>query len=172
MSVAGTWGTTATERELVFPCDSTLKGPAASFFRGVTIVANNSVIFRWLCQMRVASYSYGWRSPHVLIPGVDELEPGQRFMDDFELVEFERDRHLTIRLTRGALSIFGDFAVSYLIVASADDTCRLLMKIVVRSPGGPFGWLIRTFAPWADLAMSRRQLLNFKRLAEQTSVTR
>jgi hypothetical protein len=32
------------------------------------------------------------------------------------------------------------------------------------------GWLLRRILPWGDLVMMRRQFLNFKELAEQTTV--
>jgi hypothetical protein len=64
--------------------------------------------------------------------------------------------------------IFGDLSISYLVVAKEVETCRLLVKVTVRYPGGPVGWLMRCVLPWDDLVMMRRQLLNFKELAEQT----
>ena len=47
------------------------------------------------------------------------------------------------------------------------DGSRLLMKIVVRFPKGPLGWALSVLLPWGDLLMARRQLLNFKTLAER-----
>ena len=90
-------------------------------------------------------------------------------MEIFSLVDFIDNRHLTIRMkpdTRAA-RIFGDLAVSYLIVVKDATTCRLLVKLVIQYPRGIIGRSMSTFLPWGDLIMMRRQLLNFKRLAEQ-----
>ena len=171
MSIASTWGTTEDERSLPFPCDRYLEGFDAAYYRGVTIHAPPELIFRWLCQMKVAPYSYDWidnfgrRSPRALTPGLDELEIGQRVMIG-PLVEFERDRHLTILMTS---RMFGEMAVTYLIIAQASGSCRLLVKLFVKYPSGPIGWIERLVLPWGDLVMMRRQLLNFKALSEKTA---
>jgi hypothetical protein len=60
-------------------------------------------------------------------------------------------------------------AVSYVIVpAAAVDSCRLLVKLVVRFRPGVRDRLAGTLAPWLDWWMMRRQLLNLKVLAEGT----
>lgn len=174
MSIATTWGTDEHERSLPFPCDRYLERPDADYYRGLTIEAPAEVIFRWLCQMKVAPYSYDWidnlgrRSPRSLTPGLDELVVGQRIMIG-ELVEFERDRHLTMLTKSG---ILGDSADTYLIVPRGPDRCRLLVKLLVCYPKGPLGWLTRLLLPWGDLIMMRRQLLNFKELSEETTTSR
>ena len=174
-SLSQTWGTDGQERQLNFPCDHFISTPDAAVFRGVTIHAQPEIIFRWLCQMRVAPYSYDWidnggrQSPRELIPGMEQLATGQDVMEIFSLVDFFEDRHLTIRIkphTR-ASRMFGDLAVSYLIVVKDATTCRLLVKLVIQYPRGIIGWSLRSFLPWGDLIMMRRQLLNFKKLAER-----
>lgn len=170
-----TWGTTHTERQLVFPCDGIISNPDESLFRGVTIAASPATVFRWLCQMRAAPYSYDWidnggrQSPRELSAGLEHLEVGQDVMRIFDLVSFEKDRHLTLRMkprTRAASS-FGDIAVSYLIVPDEQGSCRLVVKLIGRYPPGARGRLMSTLLPWGDLVMMRRQLLNFKQLAER-----
>jgi hypothetical protein len=173
-SISHTWGTSSHERQQPFPCDGLISDPDDSIFRGVTINAPRETVFRWLCQMRVAPYSYdfidngGRESPRQLIPGIEELAVGQNVMTIFELASFERDQHLTIRLKAGsrASRIFGDIACSYLIVPTSPKTCRLLVKLILTYPPGVKGKLMRAFLPWGDLLMMRRQLLNFKMLAE------
>jgi len=173
-SVSQTWGTAARERELIYPCDRFIPQPEAALFRGVTINAPAEIVFRWLCQMRVAPYSYDWidnfgrSSPPQLTPGVENLTVGQDVMTIFDLVDFKIGRHVTIRIKphSTASRVFGDAIASYLIVPSDDTTCRLLVKLVGRYPRGAMGTLMGAFLPWGDLFMMRRQLLNFKQLAE------
>src|SRR6266849_2255580 len=133
MSVARTWGTTEEERSLAFPCDRHLERSDAAYYRGVTIDAPADIVFRWLCQMRVAPYSYDWidnlgrRSPRELTPGLDELALGQRLWSYFEIADFEKDRHLTMRAGPQTFSarIFGQLASTYLIVPQTPGACRL-----------------------------------------------
>jgi len=173
-SLNHTWGTTPTERQLVFPCDGLLPNPDDSLFRGVTIAASSATVFRWLCQMRVAPYSYDWidnggrPSPRELLAGLERLEVGQAVMRIFDLVSFETDRHLTMRMKprSQAARSFGDIAVSYLIIPSEQDCCRLVVKLIARYPSGARGRLMSVLLPWGDLVMMRRQLLNFKALSE------
>jgi hypothetical protein len=146
----------------------------AAYFRGITVRATPPVLFRWLCQMRVAPYSYDWidnggrRSPRTLTPGLEELAVGQSMMRIFTLVDFAKDRHLTLRIKHGtgAFSLFGDLAITYLIVPESPARCRLLVKMITRYPRGLTGALMRWSLPWGDLVMMRRQLLNFKNRAE------
>ena len=174
MSAAYAWGTEESERRLPFPCDRYVERAEAAYFRGITVRAAPAVLFRWLCQMRVAPYSYDWidnggrRSPRTLTPGLEQLAVGQSMMRIFSLVEFARDRHLTLRIKHGtgAFSLFGDLAITYLIVPEDAGRCRLLVKVVVRYPPGWKGALMRWGLPWGDLAMMRRQLLNLRALAE------
>ena len=176
MSAAFSWGTEEVERRLPFPCDRYVEPVEAAYFRGITVRAAPAVVFRWLCQMRVAPYSYDWidnggrRSPPTLTPGLEQLAVGQSVMRIFSLVEFAKDRHLTLRIKHGAAagSLFGDLAVTYLIVPENPGRCRLLVKLVVRYPPGWRGALMRRGLPWGDLVMMRRQLLNFRMLAERS----
>jgi hypothetical protein len=104
-----------------------------------------------------------------LAPETDELSIGQDVMKIFELVHFEHNKDLTIRINRNTSSyrIFGDVAISYIIVPASDGGCRLLVKFVCQYPEGILGILMRLMLPWGDLIMMRRQLLNFKRLSEK-----
>ena len=177
VSIAYTWGTEDAERRLPFPCDRYVAQAEAAYFRGITVRARPATLFRWLCQMRVAPYSYDWidnggrRSPRTLTPGLDELAVGQSMMRIFTLVDFVKDRHLTLRIKHGtsAGSLFGDLALTYLIVPEGPERCRLLVKIVAGYPRRLTGALMRWGLPWGDLVMMRRQLLNFKTLAEAVS---
>ena len=175
MSVSESWGITPDERARDFPCDALLNYIDDRLFRGITINAAPEVVFRWLCQLKAAPYSYDWidnggrQSPQQLTPGLERLEIGQDVMTIFTLTGFTVDRQLTIRLkpSRSASSVFGDIAVSYLIVPKVEGDCRLLVKLVVQYTRTLKGRLMRRFLPWGDLIMMRRQLMNLKRLAEK-----
>lgn len=171
VDVATTWGTTLEERRQRYGCDSFLPDAHAVCWRGVDVAAPVPRVFRQLCQLRVAPYSYDWidnlgrRSPADLTPGLADLEVGQRFMTGFELVAFERDYELTL-LTPGSLGPLGRVAVTYRVVGKSANESRLLAKLRWRLPGIG-GRVLAPMASWADLVMMRRQLLNLKRLAEQ-----
>ena len=179
-SISETWGTEPEERGLAFPCDDLIRQPDDALYRGVTVNARQATVFRWLCQMRAAPYSYDWldnggrQSPRELTAGLENLAIGQDVMRIFKLTGFEKDRHLTLRLKAksSASETFGDIAVSYFLVPIGHDrsmpSCRLLVKLIVKHPPGLYGRIMRAVLPWGDLIMMRRQLLNLKRLAEQT----
>jgi hypothetical protein len=165
------WQTSEWERALPFPCDAYLAEPDDVYFRGVHVEAPQEVAFRWLCQLRVAPYSYDWidnlgrRSPRELTPGLERLQVGQRVMTIFELVEFQAARHFTIRL-RWAGFLFGEVAATYLLLPDG-GSCRLLVKLLMRhSRRLPALRLRHEAMPWLDLVMMRKQLLTIKRLAE------
>jgi hypothetical protein len=173
-SVSRSWGCSAAERALAHPCDALLPGADEALFRGVDVDAPARVAFRWLCQLRVAPYSYDWidnlgrRSPRSLTPGLDRLERGQRVMTIFELADFARDEHLTLWLrSASGRQLFGECAVSYVVAPTSERTCRLRVKFLVRYPRGVFGALVKAFLPWGDLVMMRKQLLTLKALAER-----
>ena len=177
MSAAYTWGTEEAERRLPFPCDAYVREPDAAYFRAVTARATPARLYRWLCQLRAAPYSYdridnwGRRSPRTLTAGLEHLAIGQSMMRAFTVVDFARDRHITLRVKHAtaAFRLFGDMAVTYLILPEGPARCRLLVKVLVRYPRGVTGAVMRRLLPWGDLVMMRRQLLNLKALAENPS---
>ena len=176
-SVARTWGSTPEERREDFPCDAYLPGFDDVYFRAVNVAAPAPVLFRWLCQLKAAPYSYDWidnfgrRSPRHLVPGAEKLSVGQRVMTIFKLVSFEEDRHLTVVLDLPrAVSILGQAAMSYVVVPVSDDSCRLVVKINVLYPRKLPWSSARYFLPWGDLLMMHKQLLTLKQLSENQLV--
>jgi hypothetical protein len=159
------WGSTPDERATPLPCDELVPGGVV-LVRAVDVAAPAEVVFRWLCQLRVAPYSYdlidnlGRRSPQELTPGLERLEAGQRFVALFRLVEFEQGRRVTIQQRSGLL---GQVAVSYQANPVSERSCRLVMRLAWGPPRVP---LARQVLAVGDLVMARRQLLNLKRLAE------
>ncbi|MCH7959121.1 MAG: hypothetical protein IID08_03250 [Candidatus Hydrogenedentes bacterium] len=164
------WGSTAEERQRSFPCDRILPDHNEAYYRAVTITSEPAIVFRWLCQIRVAPYSYDWidnygrKSPSELTEGLENLALGQRFMSIFELVDFEQDVHITLQAI--GLGRFPPGALSYVIEAQDDTACRLIVKIVVQYRPGLLDRVIRLLFPSLDWIMMRRQLLNLKALAE------
>ena len=168
------WGTTPEERQRHYPCDEVLPDHEQALYRAVTVDAPPSTVFRWLCQLKLAPYSYdlidnlGRRSPRRLVPGVEHLVVGERVMI-FELASFERDDNLTLVVRRHP--VFGDLAISYVVAAAPSGGSRLVVKLVMTPRPGIAGAMLRRVLPAGDLVMMRRQLLNLKALAEATSRT-
>lgn len=175
MGIPRVWGATADEVAREYPCDRFVDGGTAKWFRAVTVNAAPETVFRWLCQLKVGPYSYdlidnpGRWSPRELTPGVDELAVGQRFMRIFELVDFEPDRQLTLRVDdRAAEWAFGKLAVTYAVHADAPGETRLVVKLAVSTAGGWIRALSRPPLAWGDLVMMRHQLHRLAALAEKT----
>jgi hypothetical protein len=183
--IAYTWGSTLEERLMSFACDRYMDSSDEAYFRAISVNASCEVLYRWLCQLKVGSYSYDWLdrlegvffkinqslskhpSPNQLIPGLEDLAPNQRVMGVFKLVEFEQNRHLTIVMDdEQAISIFGDIAASYVVLPLAQNSCRLILKGLIRYPRNSFWSWMRYILPWGDLLMMRQQFLRLKSLAE------
>jgi hypothetical protein len=169
------WGVQAAETALDFGCDR-LAPAYEPWFRAVDVAAPAPVTFRWLCQMRVAPYSYDWIdnggrcSPRTLTPGVDELATGQRWMEIFELVAFVAGEQLTLRMaTRKGRMLFGDILVTYLVRDLGGARARLVAKLAVPPPRNALERAFRPLLGGGDLIMMRRQLLNLAGHAEQSA---
>ncbi len=165
------WGSTAEERQRHYPCDEVIPEPGQALFRAVSVRAPAATVFRWLCQMRVAPYSYDWidnlgrRSPQELTPGVERLEVGQPVMVIFDLVSFETDRHLTLEMRQPR--IFPPIALTYAVTPVDESGCRLVVKLISRLGPGLRDRMSKVLLPPLDWIMMRRQLLNLKGLAER-----
>jgi len=164
------WGSTAGEREAALPCDGVIAEPGMVLHRAVDVGARPQTVFRWLCQLRVAPYSYdlldngGRRSPRSLTPGLERLQAGQRVMRIFRLVEYEPGSSITV-LSEGRL--FGRVACTYRVTESTGGRSRLLVRLLVARRGrSPAALAMAGLLPVGDLVMMRRQLLNLKALAE------
>jgi hypothetical protein len=165
------WGITSDDLSREYPCAGLLDGPARSIYRAVDVDANPDLTYRWLCQMRVAPYSYdlidnrGRRSPQTLTPGADDLAVGQEMMV-FRIASFEPGVHITGIMLPGPAKIFGAIAGTYLVVPRSDDTSRIVVRM--DTPVGGLCNAVRApLLAWGDLVMMRKQLLTFKALAER-----
>ena len=174
MSDAANWGTIDAERARPFPCDDLLPDADEALFRAVTVAAPAPLVFRWLCQLRVAPYSYDWldnggrRSPRRLTRGAGDLAHGQRVMSIFRLASFERDRQLTLTLRDPFWGrLFGWATVSYTVVPQGAEETRIVVKVLIRHTfWGRWRFMRRLFV-WGDLIMMRKQLLTLKGHAER-----
>jgi hypothetical protein len=170
MSAGANWGATAQERAMALACDELLVDAPVRLHRAISVHAPSSVMFRWLCQLKLAPYSYdlidnfGRRSPRELTPGIDHLAAGQRFMTIFSLASFAQDEQITLRARRTA--------VTYAVLAGADGLTRLLARVLFAPPAGRLGRALTGDAlAIGDLVMMRKQLLTLKVLAEATALS-
>ncbi|MGI8513264.1 MAG: hypothetical protein ACR2NH_11645 [Solirubrobacteraceae bacterium] len=168
-ATASEWGSTPAERARSFACDALLASYDRELHRAVGVAAPPAAVFAWLCQLRVAPYSYDWldnwgrRSPRERSPELEELAVGQRFMTIFRLESFEPERQITL-LHRSR--VFGIVAVTYAL-EPAPGGSRLVVKLRVKDPAPPVGWITGPLLPFGDLVMMRKQLHTLRDLAER-----
>ncbi|MET7995443.1 polyketide cyclase [Amycolatopsis sp. NPDC005232] len=158
------WGVTASEIVRSYPCDDFVTSPALQAWRGVRVEAPAEAVWPWVTQVRLAPYSYDWidnlgrRSPRELVR-LPEPHVGDRFT-----TAGGRELGRVVSVAPGKQltgTIMGAF-MSYVVVPQDHGTTRLLLKAVMQSHRwAAFGLSV------GDLIMARRQLLNWKKLAER-----
>jgi hypothetical protein len=172
--IAWTWNATDEEWRTAYPCDKYIHVPHRELMRAIDVDAPASETFRWICQVKVAPYSYDLidnrfrRSPRQLTPGAERLAPGQRFLVYFHIVEFEADRHVTVVSDSDDGLLCGFVSMTYAAVPTGPATSRLVVKLDIecRTRWDPVRLLPLA---WGDLIMMRKQLLTLKMLAEKTA---
>jgi hypothetical protein len=162
------------ERALSFPCDDYVQRPLVSYFRAIDVLAPPEVVYRWLCQIRVAPYSYdlvdnfGRKSPRELTPGLERLSVGQPLLVMFRIVEFVENEHITVQSETFQWLAGQQLAMTYLLVPRTPNGCRVVTKLSGHyGPDTTANRLRREYAPIGELPLMRKQLLTMKRLAEQ-----
>ena len=167
-------GATAGEMASAFACDVFLHDADHAWYRGIDVRAPRATVFRWLTQLRVAPYSYDWidnlgrQSPRQLLD-LAGVARGQRAMIVFEIIDFEDERHLTLELKQPWwVRIWASMVMTYR-VDEIDGGCRIVVKMLVRYPRTPLGWLSRWLLPHGDWFMMCKQLYTFRDLAEKTA---
>jgi hypothetical protein len=164
LMIGDRWGVSESETRRPYPCDDFVDAPVLQAWRGVRVQAPAEAVWPWVAQVRLAPYSYDWvdnrcrRSPRELA-GLAEPRAGERFTavggrPAGRIVSVDPGRQLTA-------TIMGAF-MSYVLVPQDDGTTRLLLKVAARTSR----WAAPALSV-GDLVMARRQLLNFKRLAER-----
>jgi hypothetical protein len=179
MSIATTWGVTSAEQERTYPCDHLLPDPGDRWMRGVDVAAPADVLFRWVCQFRVAPYSYDWidntgrRSPRRPLPWTWDLEVGQTFSTIFTLESFVVGEHLTFRMAPGlSTRVYGDIVLTYATVPVGPEQSRLVAVIRGTRPTSRAAAIRNRLLAWGDLVMMRKQLLTLAALAAQEHAER
>jgi hypothetical protein len=166
------WGATSAEHDQDQLADGLLPPPRLRMTRAVAVRAPASLVFRWICQLSVAPYSYdlldnrGRRSPRTLTPGADDLQTGQQVMGIFRVVDVRPGSELTLRGLPRATRLFGQLALTYSAQPQTASTTRLVCRIVTSTPTGP-GRARATLLAWGDLVMMRKQLRTLAALAER-----
>jgi hypothetical protein len=167
------WGASAEERATTYPCYSYLDLPYEGWLRAIDIDAPTEHVFRWLCQLKLGTYSYDpfgtrrRRGLDRLTPGADQLERGQPFLV-FEIVDFEPGRQISGITAPEMVRYYGPIALTYAVSPRDEGGSRLIVKVDVpaRSLAAR---LRRALLVWGDLVMERKQLLTLKALAEQSA---
>jgi hypothetical protein len=157
------WGVSASEVARAYPCDDFVTAPTLRAWRGVSVEAPAEAVWPWVAQVRLAPYSYDWidnlgrRSPRRLVtlpePRVGETFTAAGGRQLGRIVSVAPGEQLT-----GAIM---GAVMSYVLVSRDRGRSRLLLKIVMRT-----NRLVALGLSVGDLVMARRQLLNFKLLAE------
>ena len=171
MAVPLVWGATPAEVARRYPADDLIAPPAAVLTRAVDVRAPAALLYRWLCQIALAPYSYdlidnfGRRSPPELVPGVDNLQVGQRLMI-FRLTEVEPGHRYSALMLDGPARVFGRSAITYAAEPVGAQAARLVCRLVVAA-SGPIARLRAHPLAWGDLLMMRKQLLTLREYAER-----
>ena len=154
-----TWGVRQSEQTAALPCDALCSRAGVRADRAISIAAPPPIVFAWLCQLRIAPYSYdildnfGRRSPRERNPELLHFEIGQRFMTIFALQSFVDGEQITLR-SKGA-------AVTYAVRAEGTGS-RLHVRVLFEGRG-----LLARALALGDLVMMRKQLITLKSLAER-----
>lgn len=171
MAVAGrSWNVVEGDSDRRYPAEDLLTGDVERWLRAIDVAAPRETTFRWLCQLKVAPYSYDWldnfgrRSPRSLTAGADELAVGQRFLV-FRVDSFEPNGHISGLSTPGFSAVYGKLAASYTVRDHPRGGSRIVVCLLVQANSGP-ARLRRRALGVGDVLMSRKQLRTLKTLAE------
>jgi len=171
---ARNWNVTPAEQAAGYPAHRYADRPYEPLLRALDVAAPPAVVYRWLCQLTLAPYSYDWldnggrRSPRVLVPGAERLTIGQRLMVT-RIVEFEPDCHITGVALPFAAAVFGVVSLTYQVTPAGPAGSRLVACLDVRAGSRLDALRAGLLAP-GDLVMMRKQLRTIKELAEATAV--
>jgi hypothetical protein len=145
--------------------------------RAISIDAPPPVVFAWLCQLRVAPYSYdlldntGRRSPRTRSDELTDLAVGQPFVQIFgrthvfELAASKTNAHITLQPRPGsAMSRFATVSNTYSVRPDGNGT-RLHVRVLFDGP-----WLSGQVLTLVNLLMMRKQLRVLKEFAQREAL--
>ncbi len=167
------WNLTADERDGVHPADRHVPPGGEHFVRAVDVDAEPATVYRWLCQIGVAPYSYdlvdnlGRRSPTTLTPGADDVRVGRHFSIG-PVVEVEAGRQITVATSARAARVFGPVAITWSVVPGVRTRSRILACVALGPAQSRPRRAWHAFLGAGDLVMMRKQLLTLKRHAERS----
>ncbi len=163
---------TAEEIATPSPADELMPKDCDRWVRCITISAPHQVVYRWLCQLTVAPYSFdtidfpGRRSPRTLTPGAEALEIGQPFLI-FAVTSFSPDAHIAGLSRPEFTRTYGHIAVSYSAMPLDARTTRLRANACIAHTARGRG-LRRLALAAGDKLMAGRQLRVLKTYAESS----
>lgn len=170
------WGIKRGDKASKFGCDNLVSGINSQWFRAVDVNAPAELVYKWVCHMKVAPYSYdkidngGKVSPQDLIPGIENLKKNEKMMTIFNIESFTPQRQINLTMDippKEWAKWYVPSAISYRIDKLSKSKSRIVVKYVAAWPHTIRGWFERYFIALADFIMMRRQLLNFRKLAER-----
>ena len=133
------WNVTPEERAGTHPADRHVAPGGQHLLRAVDVDAEPATVYRWLCEIAVAPYSYdlidnrGRRSPDTLTAGAEDVRLGQRFQIG-PVVEVEPGRQITVVTAGRAARIFGQVAITWEVVPGVAARSRILGCVAVGPP--------------------------------------
>ena len=161
---------TADEITTPSPADDLIPVDCDRWVRCITINAPHQTVYRWLCQLTVAPYSFdaidfpGRRSPRTLTPGAEHLTLGQHFLI-FAITSFVPGSYIA-GLSRPEFDrAYGRIAVSYSVKPLDSHTTRLRANACVQHHDVGIGIRHLVLAA-GDKIMAGRQLRTLKARAE------
>lgn len=175
--IGTTWGVTQSERNAELPCDD-LMPDAVRLDRAISIDASPPIVFAWLCQLRVAPYSYdlldntGRRSPRTRTKELTDLAVGQPFVRIygrtyvFELASFATDQHITLKPRQGSAMNRFAYVANACAVRPEGAGTRLHVRVLFKG-----SWFVGQTLALVNLLMMRKQLRVLKSLAERDALS-
>ena len=142
------------------------------WYRAVSVNAPVEMVFRWICQLRAAPYSYDWidnfgrQSPRSLTAGLEQLQKGQRVMAIFRVHDFSINSFITLDLWPPRSLLCSELRITYRCASVGRNNTRLMVRVHLCYAKNPLRAIVCSLLPLGDLLMMRKQLLTLKQMAQ------